>query len=164
LNITQARLQELLHYDPATGIFTWLVATNNRRHVGEVAGSLRPDGYIQLKVDSRMYRAHRLAWMYMTGKWPVADTDHVKGVRHDNRWKKLREASRAMNCQNRRHPHSNNSSGRLLGVSRRNGTGGFQARIRVDGKERRLGTFQTAAIAHAAYVAAKRRFHSGCTI
>ena len=73
--LTQERLKEVLHYDPETGIFMWLVAPNGRIRVGMEAGSSH-DGYIGIKVDRILYKAHRLAWFYMTGEWPANDVDH----------------------------------------------------------------------------------------
>lgn len=162
--LTQRRLQEVLSYDPSTGLFAWLVVPNGRITVGQIAGNLNPQSYVQIKVDMTLYRAHRLAWLYVTGEWPQETIDHLNGVRHDNRLCNLREASIAVNSQNRRDPHPNNASAGALGVSKRNGTGGYQARIRYQGKEKRLGTFPTAEMAHQAYLSAKRALHPGCTI
>jgi hypothetical protein len=72
--LTVTRLREVLHYDPITGIFTWLVSLSN--HVGKVAGSLDGTGRVRIRVDGREYGAHRLAWLYMTGNWPVNEIDH----------------------------------------------------------------------------------------
>ena len=83
--ITEARLKERLHYDPDTGIFTWLKMSRQPKRLGSVAGG-RCDGYIQIYLDGLIYRAHRLAWLYMTGEWPVGYLDHKNGVRDDNRW------------------------------------------------------------------------------
>jgi hypothetical protein len=130
-----------------------------------VAGSVNPCGYRQIKIDKHLYRAHRLAWLWMTGAWPIQEqVDHINGIRDDNRWANLRNVSRAANNQNQRRAQSRNLSAQLLGVSRKNAAGGFQARIRHEGKEKRLGTFRAAALAHEAYVAAKRKLHEGNTL
>lgn len=163
--LTQQRLREVLSYDPETGAFVWLVQPNGRVQVGQAAGNLNPYGYVQIKIDRVLYRAHRLAWLYMNGEWPRQEQiDHINGVRNDNRWKNLREVSRSFNLQNRRTPNRRNASAKMLGVSQRCAGGGFQARIRYNGKEQRLGTFDTAELAHQAYLKAKRTLHPGCTI
>jgi hypothetical protein len=97
----------------------------------------------------------------MTGEWPVSDVDHINGDPMDNSWRNLRQVSEHENLQNQRRPHSCNRCG-LLGVSKK--PYGWQARIRIDGKSKHLGTFDTPEKAHAAYVAAKRLHHSTCTI
>jgi len=53
--LTQIRLKELLHYDPDTGLFTWL----RPGWKGVIAGTHHPSGYIHIRVDNKPYRAHR---------------------------------------------------------------------------------------------------------
>lgn len=88
--LTQKRLKKLLYYNPDTGIFTWKI--NSRRSLKDApAGNLHPSGYIRIGIDSKEYRAHRLAFLYMEGYIPENDVDHINRVRDDNRWKNLRE-------------------------------------------------------------------------
>lgn len=129
---------------------------------GQIAGSPKGDGYIRICVDQRDYKAHRLAWLFMTGEWPAGDIDHINGNREDNRWANLRVVTCAMNAQNRRKAHSNNKSTGVLGVSKDRGR--FMASIFVDGKSRKLGRFLTVEEAEAAYLNAKRKHHPGCTL
>jgi len=156
----QATLRELLFYDSETGIFTWLVKRPGWLKVGDGAGYLL-EGYRVISLHGRQYKAHRLAWLYMTGSWPEEEIDHKNGKRADNRWSNLRLATRSLNKQNMRKARSDNQVG-LLGVSpnRKN----FQAEIRLNGRGYYLGTFRTPEAAHAAYLRAKRVLHSGCTI
>lgn len=99
--ITQDRLRELLHYDPDTGIFTRLVSTGWRGKVGDVAGYKNPDGYLVIMIDYKLYLAHRLAWLYTYGRFPEV-TDHINGVRDDNRIVNLREVTNWENAQNKK--------------------------------------------------------------
>jgi len=159
-DLTAARLRELLHYDPETGLFTRLVATKGPKGaIGAVAGCLDRKGHRYIRVDGTSYAAHRLAWLYAYGEWPRDMIDHVNGEKDDNRLFNLRDVDMCINMQNRR--HSNNRLG-LLGVSAHKNR--FRALIEVDGKSMRLGNFATPQLAHAAYVAAKRVHHPGCTI
>lgn len=160
--LTQARLKELLHYHAESGIFRWRVP-NGCIKAWQVAGCLTRDGYGKIKVDRKTYLAHRLAWRYVHGEWPVDQIDHINGCRTDNRICNLREATGKENTQNRRRPASNNTTG-FLGVSLLKGNKKYQARIRVGGKLRYLGSFKTAEQAHAVYLAAKREQHEFCTI
>lgn len=160
--MTQSELKALLHYDPETGVFAWLPRPRIRG--GKVAGNVSPDGYWRIGLGgrpSKLFLAHRLAWLYMTGEWPRLDIDHINGDKTDNRWSNLRDVTRSVNLQNQRRARSDSTSG-LLGAHK-NGRG-WSARIYVDGVKRHLGTFATAAEAHAHYLEAKRRVHEGCTI
>lgn len=159
--IDQKKLKELLSYDPATGVFTWRVSMNGRTQAGDVAGSFDVNGYRRIGVNRRSHKAHRLAWLYMTGEWPKAEIDHRNGSRADNRWINLRESDPILNAQNQRKAQSDSTTG-FLGVSPLKGR--FLARIKAGGKRKNLGTFSTPEQAHAAYLKAKRELHAGCTI
>ena len=74
----------------------------------------------------------------------------------------LRDVSRTVNMQNRRSANKRSKSG-SLGASFSKGHG-WAARIRVNGKNMHIGYYQSAEIAHHAYVAAKRKLHEGCEI
>jgi len=164
-DLTAERLRELLHYDPETGLFVWKVRTSNRTKVGKVAGSLHePTGYTFISIDRRTYKAHRLAWLHVTGHWPAEWIDHINGNRADNRMSNLREANASLNQQNLRSARGNTDSG-LLGVYRNDKKNKpWRACINVAGKWRQIGNFKTPHEAHEAYLAAKRRLHEGCTI
>ena len=156
--IHQDRLQKLLDYDPDTGLFTWLVRTNKRIKIGAAAGSPHNEGYRQIKIDGEKHLAHRLAWLWMTGDWPAHQLDHINGIRDDNRWDNLREATQAENNQNMA-MHRDNTSG-FMGVCWHRLAGKWMAQIRVAGRSRYLGLFTTPEAAHEAYVAAKSELHT----
>ena len=92
--LTAARLRNLLHYDPETGIFT-------RRATGAPVGSLNDKGYIRIRLGGRDHKAHRLAWLYMTGAWPPIQVDHENRTPDDNRWGNLRAATFSQNAVNK---------------------------------------------------------------
>lgn len=151
------RLRELLSYDAETGLFTRRIAVGKVK-AGTVAGGVNPDGYMMIGVDGQLYRAHRLAWLYVYGRWPKGDTDHINRVRSDNRFANLREVSRGENMSNRVDPLSNNSSG-FFGVSYCIKTKKWRAQISSNRRRFWLGRHDTAESAHAAYMNAKRMLH-----
>jgi len=106
--ITVAELRALLRYDPETGEFTWLQTGSGRNADGR-AGSLGHKGCIQITIRYRNYKAHMLAWLYMTGKWPQREIDHWNTKRADNRWSNLRLATRTQNRRNSGLPRNNKS-------------------------------------------------------
>lgn len=162
--ITQAELKHRLQYDEATGTFVWKNPAKYRQaYTGKTAGSLHSHGYVVISIDSRPYPAHRLAWMYVFGEFPVDCIDHINGQRSDNRIANLRAVDRKANAENRRAARSGHSVG-LLGVVWRPRSSKYEARISVNKKYVYLGLFGTAEAAHEAYLQAKRTHHAACTI
>ena len=153
--LTQERLKELLHYDETTGFFTRRVDVGTRGKAGGVAGCVRNDGYIHLKVDGRLCLAHRLVWLYVHGEFPPADIDHANRIRADNRISNLRLATRAENNTNSK-THSTNTSG-FRGVSWNKGEGKWRAYAGLNRKQHHLGYYPTAEAAHEAYDAFARQ-------
>lgn len=151
-----------LSYDTESGVFRWVQPPKKARHVrpGDVAGTLTEQGYVRIKYEGVLYRAHRLAWLFVHGCWPSERIDHINGVRSDNRIANLRDVPARTNSENRRRANANNSTG-LLGVSR-NGRR-FSAVIGNAGRVIYLGTFDDPTEAHAVYLAAKARLHEGST-
>lgn len=159
--LTHERLRAALRYDPATGIFTNVITRHWSARSGDSAGSATNTGYIEIGLDGARYLAHRLAWFWMTGRWPQQVIDHIDGNGLNNKWDNLRDVAQRVNSQNMRQATAKSSTG-LLGayrVGRR-----FKASLRIGGKVVHVGHFATAEQAHKAYVAAKRESHAGCTI
>lgn len=159
-HFTAKEIQELLHYDPQTGNFTRLV-NRHRYKSGTIAGTFSNEGYVCIKIGQITYKAHRLAFLAMTGSLPNGQIDHINGDRSDNRWCNLREVSFNGNVHNQRKAQKTNKSG-LLGVSPNNKK--WKATISNEGKYYYLGTFETPEQAHQAYLQAKRSLHATCTI
>lgn len=155
---TADRAREVLNYDQETGVFTWRIATGNRVKPGAVAGTNNGAGYLLIAIDRRRYKAHRLAFLYVHGRWPEPEVDHINGVRSDNRIANLREATRAQNCQNKKGAYRNSKSGQP-GVYMKKASGKWFAEIVSNHRTISLGTFQTRDEAIAAYEGAKRIYH-----
>jgi hypothetical protein len=159
-NLTAEQIQALLDFsvDPPR----WKARVSQDTDAGDEAGHVRPSGYRWIKVKGRAYSAHRLVWRAKTGQWPRSELDHINGMKADNRFENLREATRSVNCQNLKSARAHNKSTGVLGVYRRGDK--FHANIRYDGKSHHVGVFLTVEQAHEAYLKAKRQYHSGCTI
>lgn len=151
--LTQERLKELLHYDPETGVFTWLINPYREKVKGLVAGSIRKDGYSRIGIDGARYLSHRLAWLYVYGAWPIGVIDHKDRNPRNNGIANLRDVTQKENSENSRVCTSNTS--RYKGVSWSVGARRWQARIQHYGKQIYLGLFNTAEEASAAYLAAR---------
>jgi hypothetical protein len=152
--LTQARLRELLRYDPNTGQFRWRKRPSPSVRKGAIAGGVSKFArYWCITIDGRTYMAHQLAWLYRTGKWCRPMVDHRDGDRTNNRWRNLRRATSSQNNANRCVPRNNRCGFKGVGLK----AGRWCARIRKNGRLRELGAFPTPQAAHAAYVAAARK-------
>lgn len=173
-NLTQAIVRELLDYDPKVGTFTWRFralhwfasyrsqCSWNAKFAGKLAFtciSHDQDGNelypISGILNERSHTAHRIAFLWMTGRWPV-EIDHKNRNKKDFRWHNLREATRAVNMQNKDKTKLN-ISGRV-GVRKHPVHGKFEARITVNKKTIALGTFASFKKAVAAREAAEREY------
>lgn len=155
--ITQEELKELLHYDSETGVFTWITSPNRRMKAGSIAGALQ-NGYVVIKVKGyTYYRAHKLAFLYMTGEFPSDQVDHVNRVKNDNRWENLRQCTHQQNTFNRKR-RTNTSSG-YNGVYRDGTSNKWTAGITVSGRYIRLGLFVNKVVASRVYESYLKKFH-----
>jgi hypothetical protein len=138
--ITQNRIKELLNYNPETGVFIWI---KPRRGVvvGSECGRLSVFGYREFCIDYKLMRAHRVAFLYMTGKLPDCDVDHINRVRNDNRWANLRLCNATQNAANASLKLSNTSG--IKGVSWDAVRNKWLAQIRINGKKKNLGRFNS---------------------
>lgn len=132
-------LRALLDYDAETGLFTWRRDRGGMAFAGTVAGAVNNKGYREIMVDRVRHKAHRLAWLYVTGQWPADQIDHINGQRDDNRFANLREADNTLNCRNQSRPRSNTSGHK--GVSWHKKMGKWTAHIRSEYRCIWLGAF-----------------------
>jgi hypothetical protein len=151
--MTQDELKRLVRYNPETGAFIRLVSTGKGARVGDIAGSVDPkSGYVQLWVGRQHFRAHRLAWFYMTGEWPSL-VDHINGDRSDNRWANLRQATKSQNAANQRPKKDRALPKGVYRYPYQYGGRPF-AQIRVENVVMTLGVYDSVEEAQAAYAAA----------
>ena len=155
---TQARLKELLDYDLTTGKLYRKISTSNCVKVGDKAGCLASDGYIYIRIDSILYSAHRLIWMWHHNQDPdKLQIDHINGCRSDNRIENLRLCTQQKNMCNRTKLQSNNTSG-ITGVYWWKPSKSWKATICVNNKFIYLGYFKTIEEAAAARQAAELEY------
>jgi hypothetical protein len=105
--LTAAYLRKELHYNPETGEFRWLKLRNRRR--ADRAGYTDSRPYLIIEFERRTYKAHRLAFLLMTGHWPRHEVDHVDGDTLNNKWSNLRDVTHSENCRNRKQQWNNTS-------------------------------------------------------
>lgn len=148
-------IREFLHYDPDSGIFTW-----TKHHfsnlVGKRAGRIAKSGYRQISINDKLYYEHRLAFLYMTGRWPE-NSDHKDLNRANNKWENLREANYTQNNQNIA-VRKNNKLG-LKGVSLIAKNGKYKAQIRINKIVKVIGVYDTPEEAALAYSNKAKEVH-----
>ena len=113
----------------------------NTKNAGREAGSLDKHGYIVMHVGSKHYKAHRLAFLLMTGSLPKGQVDHINGNRSDNRWSNLRDVPKLLNALNQKR-HTTNKSG-ITGVRFAPHIKKWMAYIGHRNKMHHLGVFDT---------------------
>lgn len=164
--LTQSLVRELLRYYPTSGRFVWRrrtlrhykgdepkLAAWNTRWSGIEAGTIRPDGYIIIAVENTLYRAHRLAWFYVYGRWPK-EIDHINRNKSDNRLMNLRVVTRSRNNLNSGLRKDNKSG--IKGVCYHRARSKWMARLNVDGEAYFLGYFDNLDSAVSARTKAER--------
>jgi len=150
--ITQEELKRLLNYDPNTGVWTYRIwRGGSAPRAGAVACRPQHEPW-QIRIGKQLYQPSRLAFLYMTGRWPKT-VDHINQDRSDNRWCNLREATKQQQSANRRGWAQSGFKG-----VRQESKGCFLARIGVGGKIIYLGSCPTAEEAHQLYQTAALKY------
>lgn len=152
-DLTQKELKSLLDYNEKTGVFYWKVDRNQYIKKGSWAGQRNPQGYIRINVKGRKTYAHRLAWLYMYGKWPEGEIDHINDVPWDNAIKNLQVIPRDMNIL-KQNSRSNKTNDLPMGVTIHSQTKKYWARFR----QKSLGLFDDLEEAVKAYKKAKSTY------
>lgn len=155
----QRLIPQLLTYSPDTGDLYWkprpptlftatatrtaehMAANWNAKHAGQKAlTAVGSHGYKSGRVMGRGLLAHRVIYCLMTGQWPTHEIDHVNGDRTDNRWRNLRQATRA---QNNRNLTGYATTSPYIGVYWNKSLGGYMARVYHEGRSHYCGFSRT---------------------
>ena len=105
-DLTAERTRFVLNYNANSGEFFRKVDRFGKTIQPYKVGFRMRNGYWYVSIDTRLVRAHRLAWLYVTGNWPDGCIDHINGDRSDNRFENLRDTNLRVNAENRRSPKS----------------------------------------------------------
>lgn len=157
--LSAEQAKKVLSYDPETGVLNWKCSLARRVKAGDVAGSDDGQGYLQICIYGTRYKAHRLAWLIMTGGWPDGEIDHINGNRKGNNWANLREVTRQENCCNKATQRNNNSG--ATGVYWNGTKQKWMAQINIGRVRHRLGSYSSIGEATKARKAAEKEhgFH-----
>jgi len=154
-NLTQAQVLEMFSY--ADGKLYWRKKTSRKTVVGNEAGTTRKtDGYRQIMINRRVYRTHRLVYLYHCGFMPEI-IDHINQNTADNRIENLRSATRAENAYNCK-LRPDNTSG-VKGVTWCKNKRKWVARLYVNRRCVNLGRFADMQDAVTAVITARTQYH-----
>lgn len=154
--LTQKFIKSILHYDPETGVFTWSELLNRRSKI-KIAGRPNGNGHIQIFIRGKMYMAHRLAFLYMTGSLPEKVVDHINRDRSDNSWKNLRSSDYSQNCCNITDRKDNTSGCR--GVFWRKESQKWRVIVVKNKKRMNLGSYEDFELAELIAKEARVKYH-----
>lgn len=144
--LTSEKLMELFFIDSEKGIFVWKKNTGGKGKKGEKAGTLAVNGYIKIGIGNKEYLAHRLMWLYVYGKFPETNLDHIDRCRSNNSISNLRLATQKQNCENMFRTRQNTSGYKGVHFMKRleGRKKPWQANITHNGKTIHIGYFATA--------------------
>lgn len=167
--LTQEFLNSILYYNPEDGHLRWKPLPM-RYPNGRVRSKPNPKAHriagakhtarncIQISIENKLYKSHRLIWIMLYGTEPRIAIDHINGNGFDNRLENLREASISENAQNMA-IRADNLLG-YTGVSRDARRGTYNAEIKIEGRRIRKSGFKTAEDAHKIYQELKQKHHT----
>ena len=156
--ITAQELKNILLYEEETGNFRRLTKYGDASSAGEVAGTINSKGYVQIRIKNKKFSAHRLAWLYVYGHMPSSPLDHKDRCKTNNKICNLRLATASENAQNIG-VRSDNKTG-FKGVTLNNRDKKYAANIKLHGKQKYLGSFNSAEEAYRAYCNAASEIHT----
>jgi len=163
-------LHQCFSYDPDAGALTWRWRPRNhfptdREYMrwnstwrGKRAGSATSVDVVNVKIDSRLFAAHRIIWKMGTGEDPPDQIDHINRNPLDNRWVNLRLATHSQNVSNKSRYRNNTTGAKGVRITKLSYPRPYQARIRVNGNLMHLGSFSTIEEARGAYAAAAKHY------
>lgn len=144
MKVTREEVNKLLSYDEFSGVLMWRISRGSRKF-GEEAGTVMVTNagksYRQIQINEKIYLAHRLAWLLLTGEFPAEQIDHIDGDGLNNAAENLRAVSGAENHKNTRKP-ANNTSG-IVGVCWHKRHSKWVAQIQINGRLIHLGCFES---------------------
>lgn len=155
--ISREHLMEILHYNPNSGLFTWIKPNSNATPVGSVAGwKTRSTGAWRIDLGFGILPLPKLAFLYMTGKAPDEEVVHINRDVTDMSWANLRLATRSEMFQDMDYKHKKNKYG-YTGVCFNPVSNKYYASITYQGRNYRTGLVDTPEQAGEDYKNAKSR-------
>lgn len=153
--ITQELVKSIFDY--SDGFLYWKIKKSNAIKIGQVAGSLdERTGYYRIHINSKMYKTHRLVFLYHNGYLPDY-VDHIDNNKINNRIENLREATKSQNCMNQK-VSTRNTSG-IKGVMWHKRDKKWYVQLRVNSKCHSFGYYDDKELAELVAIEATNKLH-----
>lgn len=148
--VDQQYVKECFDYNPLNGVLTWKERpithfnterswkTFNSQKKGKEISTKGNHGYLQVAINKKIYLAHRICVLWMTGEMPEF-VDHEDHDRTNNKWSNLKTVSQQQNNKNLKMRKTNTSG--VTGVRWCNRDNLWTSRIQVNYKNINLGSF-----------------------
>jgi hypothetical protein len=148
--ITQELIKKYFNYKD--GRLIWSKTTSRLSVAGTEAGTINKRGYRQICFINKIYKEHRLIYLYHYGHLPKL-IDHIDGNKLNNKIENLRPATVSQNAYNAKLKSTNKSG--VKGVSWDTKSNKWRAQCSLNGKAQLLGFYDT--ISNAKFVVEEYR-------
>jgi len=152
--ITQEFIKELFEYKD--GELYWKMSFNQKIVIGSKAGGLHRHGYMNIQINKKKYKTHRLVFLYHYGYLPK-EIDHIDNDKTNNNIDNLRPATRSENMKNMGF-HSKNKSG-AKGVSWHKASNRWTVQLMVNNKKKYFGIYKDIELADLVAQEARNKYH-----
>ena len=159
--ITQKEIKEFFQYK--NNNLYWKKINNHATNIkiGDLSGHIDTNGYRIIGVNNKYYKAHQLIFLYHYGYIPD-EIDHIDNNRLNNNINNLRPLTHQQNSmnstKNKAYKHKPTSS-IYKGVSWHKQIEKWISRIRINGKNKSLGVFNSEINAALAYNRAAIKYY-----
>jgi hypothetical protein len=124
--------------------------------VGSKVGTKHHTGYIYVKLDGKIYSAHKLIFIMFNGYMPKV-VDHIDGNPLNNKIENLRAATQQQNCWNTVTRRTNTSG--IKNVSWNKESKKWKVSMRINRKMKNIGFFHDLELAELVAIEARNKYH-----
>ena len=151
----QDLFNSIFHYREDTGELYWKVKTRNT-YIGQIAGTLHQDKYMQVGYQGKIYRNHRVIYIMHHGDTDMI-IDHIDGNTLNNKINNLRKCTPLQSAHNT--GPVRNSKSKYKGVAWEERRRKWKVEIRNNGKKIWLGYYECEHTAAIKYNEAALKYH-----
>jgi hypothetical protein len=155
--ITQELVKELFDYRDGA---LYRKTAKTERQVSEAVGTVNGMGYLVVSIKSKLYRVHRLIYLYHHGYLPAL-VDHANNNQLDNRIENLRPATKSQNAQNSKRRVTNISG--IKGVGWDKSRKQWKVDIKIHTGKKHWGRFDDLELAKLVAIEVRNKYHKEFT-